>query len=141
MTEMFSVHLKPRSWLIRATILSASLGLIHILATPLYFDQWLGYGVFFFGAAVLQVMHSMALGVNPPNRPLLWLGIAGNGLIVILWVITRTVGIPFFGPMAGMVLPVGLLDGLAQILEVTQILHLAVLLAEFDQLGDRPLVE
>jgi hypothetical protein len=71
----------------------------------------------------------------------LWLGIAGNGLIVILWVITRTVGIPFFGPMAGMVLPVGLLDGLAQILEVTQILHLAVLLAEFDQLGDRPLVE
>jgi len=141
MSEMFSVHLQPRSWLIRATILSAALGLSHFLATPLYFDQWLGYGVFFFAVAVLQVFYSTALGVNPPHRGLLWLGIAGNALVIALWAITRTIGIPFFGPMAGEVLPVGWLDGLAQVLEVTQVVHLAVLLAQFDRLGDRPLVE
>jgi hypothetical protein len=141
MSEIFSVHLRPRSWLIRATILSVALGLSHFLATPLYFDQWLGYGVFFFTVAVLQVMHSMALGVNPPSRALLWVGMVGNASVVALWTITRTVGIPFFGPMAGEVLPVGFLDGLAQILEVTQVVHLAVLLREFDRLGDRPLVE
>ena len=28
----------------------------------LYFDEWLGYGVFFLTVAVLQVMFSMALG-------------------------------------------------------------------------------
>lgn len=141
MNDMFNVQFKPRSWLIRATVLAGSLGIIHMLATPLYFDQWLGYGVFFITVAVLQVMYSMTLAVNPPHRVFLWLGIIGNGLIVALWVVTRTVGIPFFGPMAGEVLPIGLLDGLAQILEVTQIVHLAVLLHRFDQLGGRPLVE
>lgn len=140
MSEMFSVHLKPRSWLVRATVLAVSLGLIHMLATPLYFDQWLGYGVFFFTAAVLQVMFSMALAVSPPNRALLWIGIAGNASIIALWFVTRTLGVPF-GPMAGEVLPIGLLDGLAQILEVTQIVHLAVLLNQFDRLDGRPLIE
>lgn len=141
MTEMLSVHLKPRSWLVRAVVLAVSLGLIHMLATPLYFSQWLGYGVFFFATAVLQVMYSMALAVGRPNRTLLWLGIAGNACVLALWAVTRTVGIPFFGPLAGEVLPVGLLDGVAQILEAIQIAHLAVLLHQFDRLGGRPLVE
>ncbi|MGD8398652.1 MAG: hypothetical protein PVG11_07330 [Anaerolineae bacterium] len=141
MSDMFNVQFQPRSWLIRATVLAGALGIIHMLATPLYFEQWLGYGVFFIAVAVLQVMYSMTLAVNPPHRVLLWTGIAGNVLIVALWVITRTVGIPFFGPMAGEVLPVGFLDGIAQILEITQIVHLAVLLYQFDRLGGRPLVE
>lgn len=141
MSEMYSAHLKPRSWLIRATVLSASLGLIHFLAMPLYFDQWLGYGVFFFTVAVLQVMYSMALAAGEPNRAVLWLGIAGNALVIALWVVTRTVGIPFLGPMAGEVLSVGLLDSVAQILEAALIFHLAVLLNQFDRLGGRPLIE
>jgi hypothetical protein len=140
MSEMFSAHLKPRSWLIRATVLAVSLGVIHMLATPLYFEQWLGYGVFFVTTAVLQVMYSMTLAVGRPNRTLLWLGIAGNTLVIAMWAVTRTLGIPF-GPMAGEVLSVGLLDGVAQILGATQIVHLAVLLRQFDQLGGRPLVE
>jgi hypothetical protein len=140
MSEMFSAHLKPRSWLIRATVLAVSLGLIHILATPLYFEQWLGYGAFFVAIAALQVMYSMALAVGRPNGTLLWVGIAGNALVIALWAVTRTLGIPF-GPMAGEVLPVGLLDSVAQILGATQIAHLAVLLHQFDRLGGRPLVE
>ena len=140
MSELFGVHLQPRSWLIRATVLAVSLGVIHMLATPLYFEQWLGYGVFFVVTAVLQVMYSMALAVGQPNRALLWIGIIGNALVIALWAVTRTLGIPF-GPMAGEVLPVGLLDGVAQILGATQIVHLAVLLHQFDQLGGRPLVE
>jgi hypothetical protein len=141
MNQIFSAHFRPRSWLVRATVLAVSLGLAHFLATPLYFEQWLGYGVFFFAVAVLQVMYSMALAVNPPDRTLLWVGIGGDSLIIVGWAITRTVGIPFFGPMAGEVLPVGLLDGLAQILGAIQIVPLAVLLNQFDRLGGRPLVE
>ena len=141
MSEMLSPHLKPRSWLIRATVLSASLALIHFLATPLYFDQWLGYGVFFLTVAVLQVMYSMALAAGEPNRALVWLGSGGNARVIALWVATRTVGIPFFGPMAGEVLTIGLLDGLAQVLAVILIIHLALLLHQFDRLGGRPLIE
>lgn len=140
MNEMWSAQFKPRSWLVRATVLAGSLGLIHVLATPLYFGQWLGYGIAFFLVAVLQVIYSMALGVNPPHRIVLWAGIVGNALIIAMWIVTRTVGVPV-GPMAGEVLPVGLLDGLAQVLEVTQIVHLAVLLHQFDRLTGRPLVE
>jgi hypothetical protein len=114
--------------------------MIHILATPLYFDQWLGYGVFFIAVAVLQVMHSMALAVGQPNRTLLWVGIAGNAAVIVMWLLTRTYGIPF-GPMAGEVLPIGLLDAAAQTLAAIQIVHLAVLLRVFDGLGGRPLVE
>jgi hypothetical protein len=140
MNDILGVHLKPRSWLVRATVLAVSLGLIHILATPLYFEQWLGYGAFFFAVAVLQVMYSMALAVGKPSRALFWTGIAGNALVIALWAYTRTAGIPF-GPMAGEVLPVSLLDGVAQILAATQIVHLAVLLREFEALGGRPLIE
>ena len=136
-----NVHLMPRTWLVRAVVLAVSLGLVHFLATPLYFGQWLGYGVFFFTVAVLQIMYSMALAVSPPSHALFWLGIAGNSLVLVTWAITRTVGIPLLGPMAGVVLPVGLLDGLAQLLAVIQIVHLAVLLREFDGLSGRPLVE
>ena len=140
MNESLNVHLRPRSWLIRATVIAVSLGLIHILATPLYFDQWLGYGVFFIAVAVLQVMYSMALAVGQPNRTLLWVGIAGNAAVIVMWLLTRTYGIPF-GPMAGEVLPIGLLDAAAQTLAAIQIVHLAVLVRVFDELGGRPLVQ
>ena len=63
-----------------------------------------------------------------------------NALVIALWAYTRTAGIPF-GPMAGEVLPVSLLDAVAQILAAIQIVHMAVLLREFDELGGRPLVE
>lgn len=140
MNDLFSVQFKPRSWLVRATVLAGSLGIIHILATPLYFDQWLGYGIVFVAIAVLQVMYSMVLAVNPPRRIYLWAGILGNILIVAVWLLTRTVGVPL-GPMAGEVLPIEFLDGLAQILEVVQIVHLAVLLSRFDALGEGPLIQ
>ena len=140
MDEMLQVQFEPRSWLIRATVLAGSLGMLHLLATPLYFGEWLGYGMIFFTVAVLQVIYSMVLGVNPPQRTILWVGIAGNALIVVVWLITRTLGVPM-GPMAGEVLPVDLLDGLTQVLEVVQIVHLTMLLRLFDGLGSRPLIK
>ena len=82
----------------------------------------------------------MALAVSLPSRALLWLGIAGNGGIIALWAMTRTIGVPF-GPMPGYILPLGLLDGLAMTLEVVQLAHLAVLLFLSDDLGGHPLVD
>src|SRR3712207_7654250 len=46
-----------------------------------------------------------------PSRPLLLLlGVGGNLSIVVLYLLTRTVGIPFFGPHAGEVEGVGVAD-------------------------------
>jgi hypothetical protein len=36
-----------------------------------------------------------------PGRPILLLGVAGNLAVVILWLVTRTAGIPLFGPHTG----------------------------------------
>ena len=100
-----------------------------------------GYGAFFFLASVGQFSYAAVLAVNPPNRIILWTGIAGNALIILIWAITRTVGIPFFGPMAGMVEPVGVPDLISKLVESAVIIHLVVLLNQFPRLKGKPLVD
>ena len=117
-------------WLGRAIVLSAVAGLIHVLATPEHFEEWVGYGLFFVVAAAAQGVYSIALLFNGPKRPLLITGIVGNGLIVGLYLITRTVGIPFFGPEAGEVEPVGALDVISKVVELALIAALVAMSRE-----------
>jgi hypothetical protein len=68
---------------------------------PEHFEEWWGYGTFFLVAAVAQMVY-VPLLLRWPNRTvLLLLGIAGNSAIVLLYLFTRVVGIPLFGPEAG----------------------------------------
>ncbi|MFN2291483.1 MAG: hypothetical protein ACK2UC_09870 [Anaerolineae bacterium] len=134
-------YTRARPWLVRAAVLSGVSGLIHMVLTPVYFAHWLGYGAFFFLASVGQFSYAAVLAVNPPNRYILWTGIAGNALIILIWAITRTVGIPFFGPMAGQVEPVGVLDVISKLVETAVIVHLAVLLNQHPRLREEPLVD
>jgi hypothetical protein len=117
-------------WLQSAAVLSLLAGFIHILAAPPYFDIWVGYGLFFALAITAQMTLAVVLWVyhtvwDDRTRPAwLWAGIVGNALIVALWLYTRTLGIPAFGPQAGLVLPVGALDLLSVVAEVGIILSL-----------------
>ena len=130
-----------RAWRWRAVALSMAAGLVHILVSPVYFAQWIGYGAFFVTVAALQGIGAMALTAGRPHRFFYWAGIVGNGGVVLMWVITRTVGIPFFGPAAGEVQPVGVPDLLATLIELALIVHLAVLVTRFGELNEQPLVE
>jgi hypothetical protein len=134
-------NVAPRRLLARAAALSVVAGLIHLVMGPVYFEEWLGYGAFFFAAAASQILFAMLLAAYPPHRSLLWAGILGNAAIVALWAVTRTLGIPFFGPQAGMVQPVGIVDLAATLVEMALIAHLAVVLRTEDRLDRRPLVE
>jgi hypothetical protein len=67
---------------------------------PEHFQEWWGYGTFFLVAAVAQVLY-VPLLLRWPDRTILILGVGGNLAIVLLYVLTRTVGIPIFGPHAG----------------------------------------
>ena len=134
-------YARARPWLVRAALLSGVSGLIHMVLTPVYFAHWLGYGAFFFLASVGQFSYAAVLAVNPPNRLILWTGIAGNALIIAIWAITRTVGIPFFGPMAGQVEPVGVSDLISKLVESAVIVHLVVLLNQLPRLRGEPLVD
>ncbi|MBP8292696.1 MAG: hypothetical protein KAX65_07980 [Caldilineaceae bacterium] len=95
------------SWLYAAAGLSAAAGVVHLLVTPEHFEEWIGYGLFFLIAGLTQMLFAVVLLRQPANRALLLAGIAGNALIVALWVVTRTAGIPI-GPAAGEVEAIGL---------------------------------
>jgi hypothetical protein len=91
-----------------AAAFSLLAALIHLWVIPEHFEEWWGYGAFFLVSAVAQGAYSAAL-LRLPRRPLLLLGIGGNVSIIVLYLLTRTVGIPFFGPHAGEVEGVGVL--------------------------------
>ena len=107
-----------KRWLYAAAALSLIAGLIHLVVAPEHFEEWLGYGLFFGVATVAQLMYALLLVAGKPTRSLLLAGIIGNGLIIGLYLVTRTLGIPFFGPHAGHVEPVGVLDALSKIIEL-----------------------
>ena len=111
-----------------AIVLSGVAGLIHVLATPEHFEEWVGYGLFFIMSAAAQGMYAVWLLFRWLSRPLLLAGIAGNSLIVALYIVTRTAGVPFFGPEAGVVESVGTLDLISKAVEVGLIICLVMML-------------
>jgi hypothetical protein len=92
-----------------AAALSLLAGLIHLWVTPEHFEEWWGYGAFFVVAGAAQIFYAPIV-LLLPTRIVLLLGIAGNLAIVVLYLLTRTVGIPLFGPEAGEVEGFGLVD-------------------------------
>src|SRR5215208_4734004 len=100
-----------------AAALSLIAAAIHAWAIPGHFEEWWGYGTFFLIAAAAQACYGLAL-LRWPGRSLLLLGVVGNLSIVSLWAVTRTAGLPFFGPHAGEVERVGVVDLSATVAEL-----------------------
>ena len=117
--------------------LSAAASILHGLSAAEHFNEWWGYAAFFVIAAVAQMGYAFILLISPWRydatggirtdggtdvaRIYYLLGIAGNAAIVALYLVTRTVGIPFFGPEAADVEPVGAIDVISKLTELTLI--------------------
>ena len=110
-----------------AAVLSLLAALIHLRVMPEHFEEWWGYGTFFLVSATAQGLYCLVL-IRWPRRALLLLGIGGNLSIIALYLLTRTVGIPFFGPHAGEVEGIGMLDLSATAAELALTGMLGVLL-------------
>ena len=96
------------------------------------------WGIFVLVAAA-QGLYGPAL-IRSPRRPVLLLtGVGGNLAIIVLYLVTRTVGVPFFGPHAGEVEEVGVIDLAATLAEVALVVALAALLWSVRRSGSRPL--
>jgi hypothetical protein len=108
---------RPSRVLYAAAALSLLAALIHLWVTPEHFGEWWGYGAFFLVVALAQVLYAPLVLVWPTRITLL-LGIGGNLAIVALYLLTRTVGIPLFGPGAGEVEGAGFVDLCATASEV-----------------------
>ena len=119
---------RSRTVLYAAAVFSLLAALIHLWAMPEHFEEWWGYGAFFLVSAVAQGFYGAALP-RWPSRPLfLLLGTGGNLSIVALYLVTRTVGIPYFGPHAGEVEGVGVADLFATAAESAIVVALGAVL-------------
>jgi hypothetical protein len=82
-----------------AAIASIGAAVIHLAVIPSHWRDWIPAGLFFASVAVFQVIWALAAWARPAT-PLLGAGILVNGGCVVLWVWSRTAGVPF-GPHAG----------------------------------------
>ena len=117
---------RPDIVLYAAAALSLIAALIHARVMPEHFEEWWGYGAFFLVCAVAQGLYAPVL-LRWSGRPILLLGAGGNLVVVILWLVTRTTGIPLIGPHAGEVEEVGALDLACTLAEVGIVVGLGAL--------------
>ncbi len=129
-----------------AGALSLAVGIGHATVVPEHLSEWWGYGFFFMLAALGQITYGLLLFMRPwayddtggirdaasgegaiYARRIYLGGAAANLAIVGLYVITRTLGIPFFGPGAGQVEPVTALSLGVTVMEVVLALVLLAL--------------
>lgn len=132
--------LRPLYWAAGLSILA---GVLHSLLTTSHFEEWWGYGVFFMLAAMAQglygffILASHLLHEEPITarwtpgqlRAYYLAGIAGNALLVALYAVSRTVGVPLFGPEAGEVEdwdPAGIVAKSLELVIIGLLVHLAL---------------
>jgi len=122
--EQFVLHL--------AGSLSLTAALIHAMVMPEHFQEWWGYGLFFLIVACAQAIYGIALvlrawGMSQSGsveylwanhaRALYLAGIIANVALIVLYVITRTAGIPL-GPHAGEVETASTISIVSKIVEL-----------------------
>jgi hypothetical protein len=116
--------------------LSIGAALVHGAVTPEHLSEWWGYGLFFIIAAMAQGLYGVVLLLQPWRydeagnireggdryaQTYYILGVGGNAAIIALYIVTRTVGIPFFGPEAGEVEPITPIGLMSKIIEAALI--------------------
>jgi hypothetical protein len=112
-------------------LLSLAAAAIHVAVMGEHFGEFFAHGVFFAVVAWLQAAWAVAILVAP-SRALLWAAAIGNVVVVAVWVVSRTTGLPV-GPEAGVPEPAAFLDVFATILELVLITGAAVLLVQRGQ--------
>jgi hypothetical protein len=98
----------PSPLLIALAVLSAGAAVIHAGVSGDHFAEDWAHGIFFVAVAWAQLGWA-ALVLWRPARPVLLAGAAGNLAVALVWVVSRTTGLPF-GAGAGQPEPVGFAD-------------------------------
>jgi hypothetical protein len=105
---------------------SAAAGLIHLAAAFSHFGVSELHSAFFVGTGLAQLA-AAALFVYRPRSWVFAATVAGNALILAIWAMSRTTGIPL-GPESWTPEPVGIADAVASVLELALVVGCAVLL-------------
>lgn len=114
--------------------LAVATGLIHFVAAIQHLDEYALYAVFFEVLAMAQLAWGVALYRAPTPR-LMAAGAVGAVLVVLLWVASRTTGLPI-GPSPGSPEGVGLIDSVAS---ADELVVAVLVLCELARAPTRPL--
>jgi hypothetical protein len=112
-----------RCW---AGFASLGAGLVHFAVVHEHFQEWWLFGVFFLIVGVLQIGWAM-LALARDTVPIPRLTAAASVAILVLWVVSRTSGIPV-GPEPWAAEPWGTADILCAVLEAVVVVLLLVIL-------------
>ena len=107
----------PRSPLAVVAVSCVLAGAVHASVGPEHFREGVRFGVFFVVLCAMQFALAVAV-LRIPSRHLVTLTALLSGGVVLLWLVTRTAGLPF-----GLdeVEPVGFADSLASVAELVTI--------------------
>jgi hypothetical protein len=119
----------PARVLFAIALASLAAGAINIAAATVGRGNTQDLAFFSVVAAAQLVWGVVTMGQTP--RWWLALGAAGNLVVVAIWVVSRTAGLPV-GEYAGITLPVGFPDGLATALEAVIVAGAAALMVRGD---------
>lgn len=92
-----------------AAVLSGAAAAVHLSVARLHFDEYWLYGAGFVASGVLQLAWAVAVWRRHEDRRLIVAGFVLQLGIALVWVVSRTVGLPY-GPQPGDPESIGPLD-------------------------------
>ncbi len=152
-TKIAPVTARDRAWrgqsttaavvAVQASLLAAA---VHLVVVPEHLTEWWVFAAFFVTVAAGQVLTAAAV-LWRPLPAYLAMALGGNVLVIVVWVVSRTVGLPVGPPVTDMTAglgdpgrggygahavgvpePAGVLDVGASVLELVTVVALLVLL-------------
>jgi hypothetical protein len=124
-------HPVERSTAVILAGLSLGAAAIHLVAAPSHYVELGDLGAGFLVAAVLQTAWARTI-LRGASRRAMATGIAINAAIVVLWAVTRTIGLPV-GPTPAIAEQVGLPDGASTAFELLLLAGLAIRWLDLDR--------
>lgn len=85
---------RPDPALIAVSLAGLAAATVHAIVGPGHFSEGLRFGLFFAALTIVQVASSVQV-LRRPARPLVAATVLLNGGVVLVWLATRTVGLPF----------------------------------------------
>lgn len=110
-----------------AALLALAAGAVHLGQVGVHVEEGWQIAGFFVVVGVMQVFAAVLL-LRPRPRTWFWFGIAGSAMVIALWAVSRTLGLPFVEE--GEVEALGVADAYASLAEGWTILVLGLYLAE-----------
>ena len=128
MSAIARTNTDPNVSMAQASLAALSMGAaaIHFAVMEEHFAEYVAIGVSFSVVAWLQALWAVGVIVLPSSR-LLVAGLVGNALVVLVWLVSRTTGLPI-GPEAGAPEPAASVDVLATTLELAIVAGTGMLL-------------